>query len=69
MFQGINCYEEFFLSILYTIIALAILVTIHEGGHFLAAKLMGVYVEKFSIGFGPKLFSFKSITKFIIPLL
>jgi regulator of sigma E protease len=70
MFQGINCYEEFFLSILYTIIALAILVTIHEGGHFLAAKLMGVYVEKFSIGFGPKLFSFKfKETEYIIALI
>lgn len=40
-------------------LALGILVTVHEGGHFLAAKLFGVYVEKFSIGFGPKLIGFK----------
>jgi regulator of sigma E protease len=40
-------------------IALGILVTIHEGGHFLAAKLCKVKVEKFSIGFGPKLVGFK----------
>ena len=35
-----------------------VLVGVHEGGHFLAAKASGVYVEEFAIGFGPKLFSF-----------
>ena len=35
------------------------LVTVHEGGHFLAARWFGVFVEKFSIGFGPKLLGFK----------
>jgi len=35
------------------------LVAVHELGHFLVAKLMGVKVLKFSIGFGPKLFGFK----------
>ncbi len=37
----------------------SILILIHETGHFLMAKRMGVKVEKFSFGFGPKLFSFK----------
>lgn len=32
---------------------------IHELGHFLAAKACGLWVPKFSIGFGPKLFSFR----------
>jgi len=41
------------------IIALGVLVTIHEGGHFLVAKLFKVKVENFSIGFGPKLIGFK----------
>ena len=36
-----------------------LLVLIHELGHFLAAKWMGVRVEKFSIGFPPKLFGKK----------
>lgn len=36
-----------------------VLVGIHEGGHFFAAKLAGVYVKEFAIGFGPKLFSFR----------
>ena len=38
---------------------LLILVGVHEGGHFLAAKLTGVYVHEFAIGFGPKLASFQ----------
>jgi len=38
---------------------LVILVGVHEGGHFLAAKLTGVYVHEFAIGFGPKLVSFQ----------
>ena len=35
------------------------LVFFHELGHFLFARLFGVRVEVFSIGFGPKLFKFK----------
>ena len=38
---------------------LLILVGVHEGGHFLVAKLTGVYVHEFAIGFGPKLASFQ----------
>ncbi|MDO9578224.1 MAG: RIP metalloprotease RseP [Candidatus Cloacimonadales bacterium] len=46
-------------NIIGAIIALGILVTVHEAGHFLAARWFGVEIEKFSIGFGKKLFSFK----------
>ncbi len=35
---------------------LSLLIIIHEWGHFLAARLFGVMVLRFSIGFGPKLF-------------
>ncbi|MBW1649937.1 MAG: RIP metalloprotease RseP [Deltaproteobacteria bacterium] len=38
------------------IVVLGILVFFHEFGHFLFAKLFGVGVEKFSLGFGPRLF-------------
>jgi len=48
-----------FIGILSIIFAFGILVLIHELGHFLAAKWMGVRVEKFSIGFPPKIFSKK----------
>lgn len=34
-------------------------VAFHEAGHFLAARLQGIRVNDFAIGFGPKLFSFK----------
>ena len=34
-----------------------LLVAIHEGGHFLAAKALGVQVNEFAIGMGPALFS------------
>lgn len=46
-------------NILGFLILIGILVTFHEGGHFLAAKLFKFPVEIFSIGFGPKLFSFR----------
>ncbi len=36
------------------IISLGVLIFVHELGHFLAAKLFGIYVERFSLGFGPK---------------
>jgi regulator of sigma E protease len=40
-------------------LAVLILVLIHEFGHFLAARKMGVRVETFSMGFGKKLFIWK----------
>lgn len=49
--------EVILLSLIYFIIVLSILVLIHEFGHFITAKKIGVRVEKFSIGFGPKIFS------------
>ena len=41
------------------ILGLSILVGVHELGHMLTAKFFGMRVEKFSIGFPPKLFGFK----------
>ncbi len=43
------------MAFLSAIILLGILIFVHELGHFLSAKLMGVRVLKFSLGFGPKL--------------
>src|SRR5512145_1695543 len=37
------------------VIVLGILIFFHELGHFLVARLFGVGVEKFSLGFGPRL--------------
>ena len=44
------------LSIILFILILGIIVLIHEGGHFLFAKLTGVHVYEFSIGMGPLIF-------------
>ncbi len=41
--------------LLYFVIVLGILIFVHELGHFLTAKWLGIRVEKFSLGFGPKL--------------
>ena len=43
------------ISILSLIIVLGVIVFVHELGHFLAAKLVGVRVEQFSLGFPPKM--------------
>jgi regulator of sigma E protease len=50
------------INILIFVGALGILVTVHEFGHLIVAKMFGIYVEKFSIGFGPKLLAYKSKT-------
>jgi regulator of sigma E protease len=47
------------MSIVIAIVGLGLLVVLHEGGHFLAARLCGMRVERFSIGFGPTLLGFK----------
>lgn len=49
------------------IAAIFILVTIHELGHFIAAKFFNMRVDKFSIGFPPKIFSFrKGETEYVL---
>jgi len=49
------------MSVLHTLVwflvAIAILVVVHEFGHYLAARLAGVKVMRFSVGFGNKLLS------------
>jgi regulator of sigma E protease len=42
-------------TFLSAIVLLGLIIFVHELGHFLSAKLMGVRVLKFSLGFGPKL--------------
>ena len=47
------------MTLLIFILILGLIVFIHELGHFIMAKKHGIYVYEFSLGFGPKLFSFK----------
>ncbi len=46
-------------SLITFIFILGILIIVHEFGHFIVAKKIGVRVEKFSLGFGPRLFKTK----------
>ena len=47
------------LSLLAPILVFGLVIFIHELGHFLAAKAVGVYAPRFSIGFGPALLRFR----------
>ncbi len=46
-------------KILITVVALSVLIIIHEGGHYLAARAFGMRVLRYSIGFGPTLFRYQ----------
>lgn len=45
--------------IIFALLAFSALILVHELGHFIVAKLNGIYVEEFAIGMGPKLFGVK----------
>ena len=51
------------ITLIYFIIILGVIVTVHEFGHFIFAKTFGIYVYEFSIGFGPKIFKWKGKNK------
>lgn len=51
------------MTILYIFLALlmfGIMITVHEAGHFFAARLTGIPVKEFAIGFGPSIVKWKS---------
>lgn len=56
--------------ILIAILFFELIIIIHEGGHFVAARLMKIKVNEFSIGMGPKLIQFKKgDTKYTLRLI
>src|SRR6476620_1344645 len=55
---------SFLSSILYFIIVIFVVVTVHEFGHFIAGRIFGMHVPVFSIGMGRRLFGFNKITGF-----
>ena len=60
------------LTLLAFLCAIAVLVAVHEWGHFAVARLCGVKVLTFSIGFGPRVLGWKSVrtgTQFQLGLL
>jgi regulator of sigma E protease len=55
------------MTLIATIIVLGVLIFVHELGHFAAAKAVGVEVQRFSIGLGPKIFGFqKGETEYVL---
>lgn len=60
---------SFLSTALLTLVVFGLLIFVHELGHFLVAKAMGVKVNEFSMGMGPALFKFtKKDTKYSIRL-
>ncbi|GIT57115.1 MAG: hypothetical protein Ct9H300mP18_05440 [Candidatus Neomarinimicrobiota bacterium] len=48
-------------SILAFIVLIGVIVFVHELGHYLAARSVGVTVEKFSIGMPPTIYNYKPL--------
>jgi hypothetical protein len=60
---------DFIVIVFEILVTIGLTIFVHELGHFLAAKRMGVKVEKFAIGWGPKIVSFKyRETEYLIAL-
>jgi len=58
------------MDIILFLVLFAILTVPHELGHFILAKLFGVKVFEYAIGFGPKLYEYKGKeTKFVLRLI
>jgi len=58
------------ITILSLAIVLGVLIFVHELGHFLTARMVGIEVERFSIGFGPRILGFRrGETEYVISLL
>jgi regulator of sigma E protease len=55
---------EFLSSLFYFIIVIGILIVVHEFGHFIAARMMKIRVDIFSIGMGYRLFGWNKINGF-----
>ncbi len=48
--------HQFLVSTVAFIVLVGVMIVVHEFGHFLVAKLCGVRIERFSVGFPPRLF-------------
>jgi len=58
------------MTIILFLVVLAVLIFVHELGHFLIAKKSGIRVDEFAVGFPPKIFSWtKGETKYVLNLI
>jgi regulator of sigma E protease len=58
-FNWVGLWAEWLWPILEFLIGLGLIIFVHELGHFTVAKAVGIRVEQFALGFGPRLFGFK----------
>ncbi len=61
---GIEGIESVLRAILYFVITIFVLVTVHEFGHFIAGRIFGMRVPVFSVGMGRRIFGFNKIDGF-----
>ena len=55
----VGLWVEWLQPILQFLVGLGLVIFVHELGHFSVAKAVGIRVEQFALGFGPRLFGFK----------
>ena len=55
----LDLWSEWLWPILLLVVGLGLVIVVHELGHFLMAKWVGIRVERFAMGFGPRLVGFK----------
>src|SRR5262245_57543184 len=55
---------EILQTIFYFIVVIFALVSVHEFGHFIAARMFGIWVPVYSIGMGKRLFGFNKLNGF-----
>ena len=58
-FNWVGLWSEWLWPILQFLVGLGLVIFVHELGHFTVAKAVGIRVEQFALGFGPRLFGFK----------
>jgi regulator of sigma E protease len=55
------------LSVIGALVIIGVIIMVHEAGHFFAGRRMGIEIEEFSVGFGPKLYKrLKNGTQFTV---
>ncbi|MFP4053489.1 MAG: site-2 protease family protein [Phycisphaerae bacterium] len=59
-FSLASAWSQWVWPLLQFIIGLGLVVFVHELGHFLVARWVGIKVERFAVGFGPRLFGYKT---------
>lgn len=62
--------SQYVWPVLLMVVGFGLVIFVHELGHFIVAKAVGIKVERFSLGFGPKLFGIKrGETEYIVAAL